>query len=42
MKKFQTPELDVIRFEIEDVIATSPTGSGDPIDNLPEEEIPLG
>ena len=34
MKKFQTPEVDVIRFEIEDVIATS----GNPIET-PEDPV---
>ena len=35
MKKFQTPEVDVIRFEIEDVIATS---GNDPVET-PEDPV---
>ncbi len=35
MKKFETPELEVVRFEIEDVITTSGDGV---IDDLPEDE----
>ena len=42
MKKFQTPEVDVIRFEIEDVIATrvtAPTETpGGPIET-PEDSV---
>lgn len=29
MKKFETPELNVVKFEIEDVITTSPLQGGD-------------
>ena len=37
MRKFEAPELNVIRFEIEDVITTSGDGAGDII--LPEDEL---
>lgn len=33
MKKFETPELNVVKFEIEDVITTSPVGGWTPGDN---------
>ena len=36
MKKFLTPEVDVIRYEIADVIATS--GDGDPVET-PEQTV---
>ena len=29
MKKFETPEIEVTKFAVEDVITTSGTGNGD-------------
>ena len=28
MEKYETPEMEIIEFETEDVITTSPTGQG--------------
>ncbi len=45
MKKFETPEIDVIFMSMEDIITTSATTDpdmGDINDNLPEDQLPIG
>lgn len=38
MKKFETPEIEVVTFAVEDVITTSIGDSG----NLGKDELPMG